>query len=196
MIHPNTKLQLISSEMGYGVVATEFIPKGTITWVLDPLDQEISKDKFSNYDSHIKQLVETYAFRNNKGNYILCWDHGRYVNHSFNSNCLSSAYNFEIAIRDIEPGEQLTDDYGYLNIETPFKGVEEGTIRNVVYPDDLLRYHKIWDNNLGNAFKLISKVNQPMIIFLSQKVRSTIHDIEIGKKSMRSILSLYYKDEN
>ena len=31
------------------------------------------------------------------------------VNHSFKSTCMSTAYDFEIAIRDIYPGEQLTD---------------------------------------------------------------------------------------
>ena len=195
MIHPDTRLQLISSEMGYGVVATEYIPKGTITWVLDPLDQEISSENFSNFDLHIKQFVETYAFRNNKGNYILCWDHGRYINHSFKPNCLSSAYNFEIAIRDIQPGEQLTDDYGYLNIEIPFKGSNEGTKRKTVYPDDLVKYHKIWDDKLIEVFKLISKVDQPLKIFLNQSVITTIQDIEMGKKSMKSILSLYYNEK-
>ena len=39
MIHPSTELKYVSPEIGIGVVATEFIPKGTITWALDPLDQ-------------------------------------------------------------------------------------------------------------------------------------------------------------
>lgn len=38
MIHPNTELKFISNQVGYGVVATSFIPAGTITWVLDKLD--------------------------------------------------------------------------------------------------------------------------------------------------------------
>lgn len=40
MIHPHTELKHINNEVGYGVVATKFIPAGTITWVLDKLDQE------------------------------------------------------------------------------------------------------------------------------------------------------------
>ena len=46
MIHPNTELKYISSEVGYGVVATEFIPAGTVTWILDKLDREFSPLEF------------------------------------------------------------------------------------------------------------------------------------------------------
>lgn len=91
---------------------------------------------------------------------MLCWDNGRFVNHSFNANCLSTAYDFEIAIRDIQPGEQLTDDYGYLNITEPFRGIEENTERKIVYPDDLKNYHKEWDEKLLKVFDKIPHVNR------------------------------------
>ena len=42
MIHPDTELQYINNEIGYGVVAKKLIPKGTITWVLDKLDREFT----------------------------------------------------------------------------------------------------------------------------------------------------------
>ena len=112
MIHPDTELRFISNEIGYGVVATKFIPAGTVTWVLDQLDREFTPLELQQMAPIYQNILDTYTFRNNKGNYILCWDNGRYVNHSFNSNCLTTAYDFEIAIRDIHPGEQLTDDYG------------------------------------------------------------------------------------
>ena len=121
MIHPHTELQFISEEVGHGVVATQFIPAGTITWVLDKLDREFTPEQFQKMNELYQHILDTYSFRNSQGNFVLCWDHGRFVNHSFKSNCLSTAYDFEIAIRDIQPGEQLTDDYGYLNISTPFK---------------------------------------------------------------------------
>ncbi|MGB5273326.1 MAG: SET domain-containing protein, partial [Flavobacteriaceae bacterium] len=152
MIHPNTELKFISREVGYGVVATEFIPAGTITWVLDKLDREFTPSAFEAMSPIYQNILDTYTYRNSDGNFVLCWDLGRYVNHSFNSNCLTSAYDFELAIRDIQPGEQLTDDYGYLNIPQPFRGVDEGTKRKIVYPDDLLRYYKTWDKKLMGVF--------------------------------------------
>ena len=38
MIHPKTTLRFINEEVGYGLYATEFIPKGTITYVKDSLE--------------------------------------------------------------------------------------------------------------------------------------------------------------
>ena len=39
LLHPAGTLRWLNDGMGYGVIASTFIPKGTITWVLDPLDQ-------------------------------------------------------------------------------------------------------------------------------------------------------------
>ena len=83
-------------------------------------------------------------------------------------------YDFEIAIRDIYPGEELTDDYGYLNIAKPFKAKDEGTRRKTVYPDDLLKYHSVWDKHLKEAFQDISSVNQPLKTFLNPKMKRKV----------------------
>lgn len=196
MIHPKTELKFINNEVGYGVVATEFIPAGTITWVLDKLDREFSPTDFQNMEPIYQNILDTYTFRNNHGNFVLCWDNGRYVNHSFNSNCLTTAYDFEIAIRDIQPGEQLTDDYGYLNIPSPFRGIDEGTRRKVVYPDDLVKYYKVWDKKLLKVFGNIPKLSQPLRELLTDKMRKEIEAISKGEKQMESILKNYFPQEN
>ena len=196
MIHPLTELKFISNEIGYGVVAREFIPKGTITWVLDKLDREFSPLEIQTMEPIYQEILDFYTFRNNNGNYVLCWDNGRYVNHSFNSKCLTTAYDFEIAIRDILPGEQLTDDYGYLNIPYPFRGVDEGTRRKIVYPDDLVKYHKVWDKKIEKAFPLITKVNQPLRTLISDEKWKEIEAVEKGEKQMLSILHNFYQNGN
>ncbi len=187
MIHPKTELKFISNEVGYGVVATEFIPAGTITWALDDLDREFTPAKLKKMNPLYQTILETYCYRNNKGNFVLCWDYGRYVNHSFKSNCLSTAYDFEIAIRDIQPGEELTDDYGYLNVSEPFKGIDEGTRRKTVYPDDLLNHHEAWDKMLLKNFPKIIKVEQPLKSLINPKLWNNITAIVEGKKEMKSI---------
>ncbi|HLU85731.1 MAG TPA: SET domain-containing protein [Vicingaceae bacterium] len=196
MIHPHTELKFISNEIGYGVVAREFIPKGTITWVLDKLDREFSPLEIQNMEPIYQEILDFYTFRNNNGNYVLCWDNGRYVNHSFNSNCLTTAYDFEIAIRDILPGEQLTDDYGYLNIPYPFRGIDEGTRRKIVYPDDLIRYHKVWDKKIAKAFPNITKVNQPLRTLIPNDKWMEIESINKGEREMLSILHNFYPNGN
>lgn len=192
MIHPKTELRYINNEVGYGVVATEFISAGTITWVLDKLDREFSPFDFQALEPIYQDILDTYTFRNNKGNLVLCWDNARYVNHSFNSNCLTSAYDFEVAVRDVHPGDQLTDDYGYLNLPRPFRGIDEGTRRKTVYPDDLIRYYKQWDKKLLKVFPNIPKVEQPLRSLLSQEIWDEIVKISKGEKEMASILNNYY----
>ena len=196
MIHPETEIQFINEKVGYGVVAKSFIPKGTITWVLDQFDREFTVQQYDEFDTIYKELLNTYAFKNNIGNLVLCWDNARFVNHSFNSNCLSTAYDFELAIRDIHPGEQLTDDYGYLNIEIPFRGIDEGTKRKIVYPNDLLKYHNLWDKKLQKAFNYLSKVEQPLRKLISEDLWNRLLKIENGEIKMESILSNYYPGTN
>ncbi|GAB4271901.1 MAG: hypothetical protein Kow0029_10010 [Candidatus Rifleibacteriota bacterium] len=196
MIIPWTELRFINNEIGYGVVATRFIPKGTITWAYDKLDREFTPMEVENMEDIYKEILSKYCFRNNKGNHVLCWDNGRFVNHSFHSNCLTTPYDYEIAIRDIQPGEELTDDYGYLNISEPFRGIDEKSRRKIVYPDDLLKYHKIWDNKLLKAIKNIGKVDQPLKHLLPEKIWEKSLAIAAGKEKMDSILNCYYRGDS
>lgn len=191
MIHPDTELRFISHEIGYGVVATKFIPAGTITWAQDKLDRVFSPMEVLELEDMYKTILDIYTFRNNRGEFVLCWDHGRYVNHSFRSNCLSTAYDFEIAVNDIYPGEQITDDYGYLNVTMPFRAIDEGTKRKVVYPDDLLRYHKIWDKKLKDTFGKINRVAQPLASLIPAETWEKVDAIIANRRQMDSILNNY-----
>jgi hypothetical protein len=105
---------------------------------------------------------------------------------------MTTAYDFELAIRDIKKGEQLTDDYGYLNLKEPFRGIDEGTKRKVVYPDDLLKYHKVWDIQILEVFGRITALEQPLGQLISTSLWNTIREINDGKKEMVSILENYF----
>ncbi len=195
MMHPDTELRFINAQIGHGVVATRDIPKGTITWVQDKLDREFTPEQVESLGPTYGGILDTYCFRNQQGQWILCWDHARFVNHSFKSNCLTTAYNFEVAIRDIKAGEELTDDYGYLNITHPFEAVDEGVDRKIVYPDDLTRYHGVWDGELRQIWPRIPKVDQPLKKLLEANAWKRVVEIAGGKTEMDSILRCYYKDE-
>jgi uncharacterized protein len=194
MMHPDTELQFISEEIGYGVVAKKFIPRGTITWVQDELDQIYTPQQVEKLKDVSQQMIDKYSFRNNQGNFVLCWDISKYVNHSFRSNCFSTAYDFEIAVRDIKPGEELTDDYGYLNVTDAFRAQNEGTSRTIVYPDDLLNYHGEWDRILQGTMPFLPRVKQPLMSLVSNKIQQEIKLIMNGEKQMESILSIYYQE--
>ena len=194
MMHSDTEIRFISEEIGYGVVAKKIIPKGTITWVQDELDQIYTPKQVGKMEKLSQQMIDKYTFRNNKGNFVLCWDLAKYVNHSFKSNCLSTAYDFEIAVRDILPGEELTDDYGYLNITEAFEAKDEGAVRTTVYPDDLLHFHKEWDADLEEAFAHFDKVEQPLEALISAEIQDKMKSILKGQEKMDSILNLYYRN--
>lgn len=195
MIHPDTELRFISPEIGYGVVATKFIPKGTITWILDPLDQAFTPEAIARLSPVFQQKLQVYSYRDKDGNFILCWDNARFVNHSFRSSCMSTAYNFELAVRDIHPGEELTDDYGYLNVTEPFECLPEpGATRTMVLPDDLLHFSAEWDEQLKDAFKSFSKVPQPFLDLIDPEYKNKVLDIAAGRAEMDSIRTCYYAD--
>ena len=195
MMHPDTKLDWISEEKGFGVVATKKIPRGTITWVQDELDRVFKPDEPENFNSIAQEQLEKYSFRNSIGEHILCWDIAKFVNHSFKSNCLSTSYNFEVAIWDIEVGEELTDDYGYLNLSESFTPEDEGMARKVVKPDDTLELYAEWDKALEKLFPVIGQLDQPLFDLLSEKVKVEIKKIANGEKQMLSTKNLYFQPE-
>lgn len=191
MIHPNTELRFISRDVGYGVVATQDIPQGTITWALDRLDRVFTPAEVDAMEPLYRNVLHTYCYRDRRGMFILCWDHGRFVNHSFHANCMTTAYGFELAIRDIRAGEELTDDYGFLNIEAPFRAKDEGTRRKTVYPDDLLRYHQQWDRKLRTSFDRLLEVDQPLRIVIPDDTWATASRVSRREEDMMSILTCH-----
>jgi uncharacterized protein len=196
MIYPHTELRYINDQIGYGVFATKFIPKGTITWALDEFDQIFDPEVLLTVDRHRRELLQKYAYRNQEGKYILCWDLGRYVNHSFHANCIGTAYEFEIAIRDIYPGEQLTDDYGSLNVDVPFKCFPEaGTNRKWVYPDDLLHFSEEWDQQVISALKHFYEVEQPLIHLIRPEFMEKVRVAAEEEILLDSIKSIYFDRE-
>ena len=192
MIHPDTEVRFISSEKGYGVVATKLIPRGTITWVQDELDQVFTQERITTLHPLMRDYLDTYSFINKHGDKVLCWDNGKYVNHSFKPSCFSTAYDFEIAIRDILPGEELTDDYGYLNLEKPFYAIDEGLKRKVVYPDDILRYFTEWDALIQEHAPKVLETDQPLLNLIPAKSWRKFSNAVHNGFGMKSILECYY----
>ncbi|MEZ4340460.1 MAG: SET domain-containing protein [Sandaracinaceae bacterium] len=115
MLHPSTRLSWISDAVGYGVRATRRIPKGTILWALDPLDRVFGPQEVQHLGEGLWPVLETYSYVNGSGKRVLCWDHGRFMNHSCEPVSLSPGVDFELAVRDIEEGEEITCDYTSLN---------------------------------------------------------------------------------
>jgi hypothetical protein len=185
LIYPHSELRFVDPQIGFGVVATRFIPKGTITWVLDPLDQIILPSREPDLPLSLRRELDIYSYQNGRGDRILCWDHARFVNHSCDPTSLAPGFDFEIAVRDIQAGEQITDDYGSLNIDAPFQcACGHAHCRGIVGPQDFERYSRRWDELVSAAFPLIGTVEQPLWDLVRDQ--SAIGCILAGKSSVPS----------
>jgi hypothetical protein len=170
MIHPDTELRYVNDIIGYGVFATRHIPCGTITWVRDEFDQAFSADRILAMREPYKQVLSRYGYIDRHGSTILCWDHARFMNHSCDASCLSAGYDFEVAVRDLGPGDELTDDYGTLNLEESFTcACSRPQCRGQIQPDDNARNADRWDELLRAAFPSIREVPQPLWALLKEK---------------------------
>lgn len=195
MLHPHTELRFVSPAIGYGIFATQLIPKGTMTWVKDELDRVFTKKEIDSLAECNRSNLLKYTYRNNRGNYIFCWDLTRYVNHSHEANCFLTALDFEIAIRNIEIGEELTNDYGSLNIIEAFKCANDtNNERKFVKPDDLKKFSQKWDEQILEAMKFYYSVAQPLNDFLTTFQLETLHEIKAQKIFFPSIVNNYYED--
>lgn len=196
MLHPHTEVQWINEIVGCGVIATEPIPKGTVTWVRDALDRQLAPAQVDALPVSCRETFLKYSYRNTDGHYIFCWDNTRFMNHSFRPNCMATAYGFELAVRDIAAGEELTNDYGTLNVIEPFEACDEGTERKTVYPDDLSRHATEWDLLLARAFCCFSAVAQPLTELLSVDQHRIAFEIAAGRTEMNSILTCLYRSSS
>lgn len=172
MIHPATTLRHISDRIGLGVVAIRRIPRGTIVWTLDALDHVFTPGEAASLPAPYREILDTYAYTAPDGNRVLCWDFGRFINHSCRPTSRSLGPEVEIAVRDIEPGDQITSDYGELNLDAELEchcGAEgcRGSIRR----DDVLRLHDDWDRELRDALPSAAGVDQPLRPFLEDPAR-------------------------
>ncbi|MEX1028438.1 MAG: SET domain-containing protein [Paenibacillaceae bacterium] len=197
MIFPHSELRFINEQIGFGVFATKLIPMGSITWASDDLDQILDSSFVQSLDSVRSELVRKYSYRNREGKYVLCWDIGRYVNHSFHANCITTAYDFDIAIRNIHPGEQLTNDYGLLNLDEPFDCYpEEGTDRTRALKDDILNYYREWDEMVLQAFTFFEQVEQPLSHLIPPACKKRIKMAVEKQVVIDSTKTLYYDDQS
>lgn len=191
MIHPATELRYINEYIGYGVFATEDIPLGTIVYVEDPLEVKISPSKYQKMKEPVRQVLDKYSYRNEKGVRILSWDNAKFINHSCDCNSMSTGWGFEIAIKNIKKGEEITDDYGLLNIEKDFfHKCDCFSCRGIVSTNDLSKYYFAWDEKVRKAVDRIPVVSQPIMNFMKKRVSKRLKAYLEGIDCYESVLNL------
>ncbi|MBC6993498.1 SET domain-containing protein-lysine N-methyltransferase [Neolewinella lacunae] len=191
MIHPDTELRNIGEPIGYGVFATAYIPEGTIVYVKDSLELVISPTDYLMHGSDMQEVIEKYSYIDEKGNRIVSWDFAKYVNHCCNCNTISTGYGFEIAIRDIQAGEQITDEYGIFNLDREMTLVcGEPTCRKVIRPADFDTYYRDWDEKIKASIPKLFQVDQPLMPFLDAETRESLDQFFAQPELYRSVYAL------
>ena len=167
MIHPDTELRYKNAEVGYGVFATRAIPAGTIVWTLCPLDRRFSAAERAALAPASRELVDLYAYVDAAGDFILCWDHGRFVNHSCQPAMVGLGPEIEVAVRDLAPGDELSCDYGSLNLLQPLAcRCGAAACRSEISAGDLLRIADELDHAAAQVLPRIGQVTQPLMPFV------------------------------
>ena len=106
---------------GIGLFAAEPIRKDTVIWRFNPVvDQKLTAEQIDSIAQPGQELIRKYTYRHRITNlYILCADDMRFMNHSFQPNCLDILYadqpDITIALKDIAIGEEMTCDYSVID---------------------------------------------------------------------------------
>jgi SET domain-containing protein len=171
MIHPDTELCWINPEIGHGVRATRRIPKGTLTWVRCALDRVLTRAELDALGDRYRPIVERFAYVDHLDRHIFCWDAGRHVNHHCDANSRALGLEAQIAIRDIEPGEELTCDYGECNLDEALTcHCGAAGCRGSITAADLRAFAERWDAEIRAAVAAAVTLDQPLLAFTSDPV--------------------------
>jgi uncharacterized protein len=108
---------------GLGVYTPQRIPAGTLIWQFDEAaDWKIRPEEMERFPEPYQERLRAYCYLSEEGVYVLCGDNAKFMNHSDNPNCDDTGGQFTIALRDIEPGEELTCDYSTFDMESSAHG--------------------------------------------------------------------------
>jgi len=191
MIHPDTELRKVNETIGYGVFATRSIPKGTVVYVKDALEIEVAAEQFAQMDPTYQSILNWFSYIDGEGVRIVSWDIAKYVNHSCDANSISTGYGFEITTRDIDAGEQITDEYGIFNLTAPLAcSCGSARCRGRISNDDWAVYGTVWDRQARASLRCFGKVAQPLIQFLDTQTYQDLMQYLTTRRHYRSLLML------
>lgn len=174
MFHPDSRLHTFNRSIGQGVIATKKIPKGTVVWVRDSLDIVVRGDQRALLVDELLPLLDRLGYQDHEGNWTLCWDNAKYVNHSCNPVMRGIGPDAMIAIRDIQEGEELTCDYAECNLAQDLVcKCGSNKCRKTITGDDLVHLHRIWQVAVQRAVLYANQVQQPLLSVALDPLRLT-----------------------
>ena len=106
---------------GLGVFSGQDIKEGDIIWFLDPVTDSIfTKEEFekllNSIDEDNKEKFEKWSYTRKDTTVVLCSDNAKFMNHSNNPNIKCNG-QYDVALKDIKVGEEITCNYNEFHIE-------------------------------------------------------------------------------
>lgn len=97
---------------GVGVFSEESISKGQVVWEWhEGIDQRVSANAMDLLPPVCQDYLKRYGWVEG-GQHVIGMDSERFINHASDPNCVISPDGSQvIALRDIDPGEELTQNY-------------------------------------------------------------------------------------
>lgn len=113
---------------GLGCFAAQFIKKGEVVWVFDKrIEIVLSENEVSTLPEAAQDLFRIHGYANLSNGekfLILCGDNARFMNHADQPNTEhkpGSTDDIEIAVRDIQPGDEITCNYYSFDVDAEKK---------------------------------------------------------------------------
>lgn len=95
---------------GLGLFAAEPIAAGQVWWQFDArIDRTYTLEEVDELPEQVRDWLKTYAYLQG-GRWVLCGDHGIFVNHSDNPNSVTIGHQ-SLALRDIPAGGEIVENY-------------------------------------------------------------------------------------
>ncbi len=170
MVHPDFSSQFNATNNTYFVVAKDFVPMGTITWVKDDFDRLFTELDLLFVHPKLTKVKDKHCFKNAFGTYVLAWDHRKYIAYNKQANISFTGLGFEVATKDIYPGSVVSYCNGF---EKDFStNIEAEDLKEVgIYayklnqPEIMASY---WNKKLLSAVHQIRSVHQPLKELIAQ----------------------------
>jgi len=194
MMHPSTELYVRSDGVGVGVRATAALPVGTLLWVRDSVDVVLEPAEVERLEPTLRAVVRRLGYRNAGGQWIVCWDAGKHVNHSCAPTMRGVGHDAMLAVRPVAAGDEITCDYAECNLDEPLEclcGAEgcRGSIGGPV-PE---RVWRAWQAEVAAAVAAARPLPQPLLrvcedpdvasILAGERPVPTLADVAIAKES-------------
>lgn len=166
MIAPLFEIRNTSTK-GKGLFAKEFIPAGTIINFDCSECRLMSADELASKSADEQEHILFYNYTRKDGSVVIACGESVYLNHSCDANILYSGHHFDIAVKDMQPGEEATIDYRFFHESPEFRmpcncgaAICSGEVACEHHTPEHLQL--FWGAKINRAMRRIRMVEQPL----------------------------------